>query len=76
MHEFKTVEETPLFGSKRICLGTSPRSPLDITAKEFNGNTNFCFKMKPVSQFSCLIPWSMNEVNNFMHRLYFSHARL
>ncbi|XP_021862321.1 probable protein ABIL5 isoform X2 [Spinacia oleracea] len=36
VHEFKTVEETPLFGSKRICLGTSPRSPLDITAKEFN----------------------------------------
>lgn len=35
--EFKTVEDMPLFmytSSNKISLGTSPRSPLDITTKE------------------------------------------
>ncbi|CAO2841922.1 unnamed protein product [Amaranthus hypochondriacus] len=35
--EFKIVEDVPLFmytSSNKICLGTSPRSPLEIAAKE------------------------------------------
>lgn len=36
-HEFKTVEEMPLFmytSSNKICLGTSPRSPLGTAPEE------------------------------------------